>query len=301
MIELHREVTDLSVIIEQAIETSQPFLKERGQSLRVRIGQRCAAEVDATRVSQIIGNLLHNASKYSPAGSEIRIELERVGADAVVRVIDAGAGIPPEQIDRVFDMFARIERDLPNANGGLGIGLALARRLAQLHGGTLDVQSAGEGRGATFTLTLPGARRAAVPGASPASGGGAVAGAPVRIVVIEDAPDVGETLVMWLEGLGHEVHLATSGPDGLDLVRAVQPDLVFCDIGLPGMSGFEVCEQIRGLALKTRPVMIALTGWGTEADRRRTEAAGFDHHLVKPVAPATLQEILQALRSEGGT
>jgi signal transduction histidine kinase len=290
VLELRKERVDLASIIQQAIETASPFLDKRRQRVVVQRTGTCLVEADTTRVCQIIGNLLHNASKYTPAGGEIAIELERRDAQAIVRVIDPGLGIPPEQLERVFDMFTRIERKAAHGDGGLGIGLAISRRLAELHGGSLQAASTGEGQGATFTIALPAlAEVAAVPVARART---APSGAALRIVVIEDNVDAAETLVMWLEELGHSVRLAMTGPDGLALVRDARPDLVLCDVGLPGMDGVEVCRSVRRLENGSSPVMVALTGWGMDGDRRRTDEAGFDHHLVKPVDPEAVHRLL---------
>ncbi len=302
MLGLQRQRVDVRSIVEGAAETSSPFLAQRSQTLTLAMTEPIYASIDPTRVSQILGNLLHNASKYTAAGGEIALELSRHGDDVVIRVIDPGAGIPPEQLARVFDMFARIERSLPNANGGLGIGLALARQLATLHGGSLTASSPGEGLGAIFTLALPmldDATRTVVPPEP------VVADVPVEarslvarleIVVIEDNDDAADMLAMWLEHLGHHVRVARSGPDGLALVREAAPDVVLCDVGLPGMDGIEVCRRVQDLGPGIRPLMVALTGWGMEADRRRTGEAGFHHHLVKPVALEKLREILDGVR-----
>ncbi|HSR97693.1 MAG TPA: response regulator [Kofleriaceae bacterium] len=295
VLELRKERADLSSIIQQAIETASPFLEKRKQQVVVRRTGVCLVEADTTRVCQIIGNLLHNASKYTPTGGEIAVELERSGGQAIVRVIDPGMGISADQLERVFDMFTRIDRKAAHGDGGLGIGLAISRRLAELHGGSLHAASLGEGKGATFTVSLPAlAEITAVP---PARTRPMLGGAALRIVVIEDNADAAETLVMWLEELGHSVRLAMTGPEGLALVREAGPDLVLCDVGLPGMDGVEVCRNVRRLENGDSPVMVALTGWGMDADRRRTGEAGFDHHLVKPVALDKLRDILGSVRA----
>jgi signal transduction histidine kinase len=296
VLELRREPADLAAIIHQAIDSAQPFLANKLQTV-VFDGQLPGhVDVDPTRIAQIVGNLLHNASKFSTRGAEIRIELAAESDDAVIRVIDRGVGIPPEEIDRAFDMFSQV-RNSAVAGGGLGIGLSLARRLAELHGGTLHASSEGEGRGSTFLLTLrhacprPTVSRARVD-APALIGSGKLA-----IVVIEDNDDAADTLAAWLETMGHSVQVARTGPEGLDLVRTSRPQLVLCDVGLPGMDGVEVCRHVKALASGPQPVMVALTGWGMESDRKRTREAGFDHHLVKPVAPDKLRAILAAVHA----
>jgi signal transduction histidine kinase len=304
MLELKKARTELAPVIEHALETARPFLEQRKQTVSIDIREPVVAKVDATRVSQIVGNLLHNASKYTPAGGQIRVELARDSGSgtAIIRVIDTGAGIPVDQLERVFDMFARIERSLRHVSGGLGIGLALARRLAEMHGGTLTASSAGEGQGATFALTLPAEPAAAHPAEAPASAHapaagppyGAAAALPLHIVVVEDNEDAADTLEMWLQEMGHRVRVARTGPEGIELVREAKPDVVLCDIGLPELDGVELCRRVRAAQKESPPVMVALTGWGMEEDRRRTADAGFEHHLVKPVVPDQLRAILQA-------
>ena len=299
MLELKRESIDLTAVIEHALETARPFLDQRRQTVEVVAAGPVRAIADATRVSQILGNLLHNASKFTPAGGAIRVELAAEDGTATIRVVDPGAGIPEGQIDRVFDMFARIERSSrQQANTGLGIGLALGRSLAEMHGGHLTASSSGEGQGATFTLTLPAEASGVLEISGPhaaAPVASAVVSGRLEVVVIEDNDDAADTLTMWLEELGHGVRVARTGPAGLELVREARPDVVLCDIGLPDMDGVEVCRRVKALALEPRPVMVALTGWGMDEDRRRTAEAGFEHHLVKPVVPDRLRAILQAV------
>ena len=304
MLELKKARTDLALVIEHALETSRPFMDQRRQTVTVELRGPVYATIDATRVSQIVGNLLHNASKFTPPGGRIQVEVATTGGVALVRVIDPGAGIPVAQIDRVFDMFTQIERSNRPAGSGLGIGLALARQLAEMHGGHLTAASPGEGLGAVFTLSLPADAVAAVePAAAPPPGAHASPASPLDIVVVEDNEDAADTLALWLEELGHRVRVARTGPDGVGLVRDARPDVVLCDIGLPEMDGVEVCRRIKALVGGRSPVMVALTGWGMEDDRRRTGEAGFAHHLVKPVVPDQLRAILKSvtdtLRADG--
>jgi two-component system CheB/CheR fusion protein len=296
MLELKKERADLAAIVEHALEAVRPFLDRRRQQVAAELRGPVHAVVDPTRVAQIVGNLFHNASKYTPLGGSFSVELSAAGDAATIRVVDTGAGIPVDQLDRVFDMFARIDRAVPQQGGGLGIGLALARRLAEMHGGGLRASSAGEGQGATFTLTLPTepSVRPAAAEAAEVGGGALAAGDVLEIVVIEDNDDSAETLALWLEEMGHRVQVARTGPDGVALVRSVRPHVVLCDIGLPDMDGVEVCRRVRAFALEPAPLMVALTGWGMTEDRRRTGEAGFEHHLVKPVLPDKLREILRA-------
>ena len=298
MLELKRELVDVQSMIETGIEIAHPFITQRSQSVVVSAPRPVFASVDPTRVAQIVGNLLHNASKYTTVGGQIRVELEHDDTQLRLSVIDTGAGIPPDQLERVFDMFTRIERSMPNANGGLGIGLALAQRLAGMHGGRLTASSAGEGYGSTFTLTLPLAVTPTTARPTEVRDPPRVATfARLSVVVIEDNHDAADLLALWLENLGHVVQVARSGPDGVALVQEVRPDIVLCDIGLPGMDGIEVCRRVQDLQLGARPIMVALTGWGMEADRQRTGDAGFDHHLVKPVALDKLRDILESVRA----
>jgi signal transduction histidine kinase len=296
-LEMRMEWIELSVVIERAIEAARPLLVRRNQSVMVDADGPNLAYVDGTRMVQAIGNLLNNASKHSPSGATIQVQLRRDGDRSIVRVVDQGVGIPAEQLDRVFNMFTKIERVAQHTNDGLGIGLALARQLAELHGGTLTAASAGEGEGATFTLSVPardhdesiGAVQDVTPEAarSPAAG--------LRIVVVEDNEDAADAMAAWLEQLGHEVRVGRTGPDGLVVIMESRPDVVLCDIGLPGFDGVELCRRIVH-EMQAAPVMVALTGWGMESDRQRTADAGFHHHLVKPVALDQLLEVLGSVR-----
>ncbi|HEX3764603.1 MAG TPA: response regulator [Kofleriaceae bacterium] len=300
VLELRREPSDLATVIGNAIDSARPFLDKKQQTARFETTTAVRAEVDPTRIGQIIGNLLHNASKFSPAGAEIRVELAAERGDAVIRVVDRGIGIQAAELERVFDMFTQVRGTPAGGGSGLGIGLALARRLAELHGGTLVAASEGLSCGSTFTLALHGAAPAARPEAAAATDRAArlASNGQLAIVVIEDNDDAADTLAEWLETMGHSVKVARTGPEGVDLVREHRPRLVLCDIGLPGMDGVEVCRHVKALPIGPQPVMVALTGWGMEADRKRTREAGFDHHLVKPVAPDKLFAILNAMPPE---
>jgi signal transduction histidine kinase len=293
VLELKKQSVDLTALIQTTVDAARPLFQQREQALSATLAPGVAATVDPTRVNQIVANLLTNAAKFTPRGGEISVQLEVENGVAAVRVVDSGAGIPAEQVQRIFDMFARIKRG-DGGESGLGIGLALARKLTQMHGGTLTASSAGEGQGSTFVLRLPlSAAVPVTPGPDLVAEAGGVGAAALDVLVIEDNEDVAETLTMLLEELGHRVSLARTGRNGVAMVQQNEPNVVLCDIGLPGMDGLEVCRQIRALPTKTRPIMVAVTGWGQDADRRKTREAGFDHHLVKPVGIGSLNQLLQ--------
>jgi signal transduction histidine kinase len=293
-LEMRKVTAGLSSVIERAIETASPLFALHNQTVTLEVDAPVMAMVDTTRIAQIVANLLTNASKHSPSGARVRVRLRRAEDKAMIDVVDEGVGIPVGQVDRVFEMFTKIERSAQRANDGLGIGLALSRQLADLHSGTLTAESAGEGTGAKFTLTLP-----AMPGdvrveARTESVQSRTSRVALSVVVVEDNDDSADIMSLWLEQLGHVVRVARSGPAGVALIRQERPDVVLCDIGLPGMDGVDVCRQVVH-EMAVPPVMIALTGWGMEADRSRTLHAGFRHHLVKPVEPEKLRRVLESI------
>jgi signal transduction histidine kinase len=300
-LELKKETIDLGLLVESTIESCRALFEQRDQRLSLHLTPDIEVVADATRVTQMITNLLTNAAKFTPRQGQITVDLVREPGQAIIRVADSGVGIPADQIDRIFNMFVRIDRSANPTEPGLGIGLALSRRLAEMHGGSLTAASPGAGHGATLSLALPSLALATnapfavremprdpiVP-VDPA--------ARLKVLVIEDNEDIAETLTMLLEQLGHHVWLARTGPTGIHLVEEAQPHVVLCDLGLPVMDGLEVCRKIRALAVSVQPTMVAVTGWGQEEDRRRTREAGFNHHLVKPVELEHLSKLLQSLR-----
>jgi PAS domain S-box-containing protein len=242
---------------------------------------------DPTRIEQIVSNLLSNAMKYTPAGGEITVRVQREGADAVLLVRDTGMGIRPELLPRVFDLFVQGDRSLERTSGGMGIGLTLVRHLVALHGGRVEAASAGVGRGSTFTVRLPAIATPAVVGRPSAPQRASV---PRRVLVVEDNDDAREMLGALLQLLGHEVHMARDGDGGVELAEKIQPELALIDIGLPGIDGYEVARRIRQRVAAIR--LIALTGYGQPEDRRRALGAGFDVHVVKPVDSDELQRLI---------
>jgi len=296
LLELKKTPLDLSEIVAATVESLRPLFERRHQQLTLEKSEPIEAMADSTRVAQIVTNLLTNASKFTPEKGQITVGLGQEGGRALIRVTDSGVGIPADQIDRIFGMFARVNRSDGDGAMGLGIGLALARRLAEMHDGALSVTSPGENAGSTFTVSLPTSPRPSL-AAAPEQEALQPVGVtnPLRIVIIEDNEDVAESLKDLLEDTGHRVWAALSGSDGINLVQEVLPNVVLCDLGLPQMGGVEICQRIRALAIKHPPLMVAITGWGREEDHRRTREAGFDHHLVKPVAVDSLDKLLRSV------
>ena len=252
-------------------------------------------DVDPERLVQMIGNLLSNAAKYSENGSVIALCARSEGAEVVIEVTDNGLGIPEHMLGQVFDMFTQINNTLDRGQGGLGIGLALVRQLVEMHGGSIVAESAGAGRGSTFSIRLP--MIAAPPNQFVAPPAGMPIPAPSRrILVVDDNVDAAITLTMMLELSGHVTRATFSAEEALAVGCEFLPQVVFMDIGLPGMNGYEAARQFRQLPLLQGVFIIALTGWGGEEDRRRSREAGFNAHLTKPVEFAAIEAILRQFK-----
>jgi two-component system CheB/CheR fusion protein len=296
-IELRTELLDLRAVIRGAIETSQPLIDAAGHVLSVHLPDRpLYVRGDALRLSQVLTNLLNNAAKYTPRGGRIWLSARSGGAEAVVSVRDNGLGIPPEMLPNVFQMFTQIDRNLQRAQGGLGIGLALVKSLAQMHGGGVQVASEGAGQGSQFTLHLPLAEPSQSARAGLSANGHRTAARPRRrVLVVDDNRDGADSLGMLLRVSGEEVRVAYDGPSALETAVTFRPEIALLDIGMPGMSGYELAGALRERDDSKRLVLIAMTGWGQEDDRRRTREAGFCAHLVKPVDFPKLQALLDEL------
>ncbi len=291
---LQRCRVDLRAIAEMAIEASLPFIAAGRHEFKADLPNAPVwVDGDAPRLSQVMINLLNNAAKYTAEGGKINLILAIDESQAILRVQDNGVGIPPEMLSEVFDMFTQVNRTLDRAQGGLGIGLSLVRRLTELHGGTVTADSAGLGSGSTFTVRLPllpAGESSAVPQDVPAH---EESKRPrLRILVIDDIADVADVMKMMLEMEGFETQVAYSGATALDIARQFAPDAIFCDIGLPEMDGHEIARRIRADPAIAPATLIALTGWGAEAELRRTRESGFDFHMVKPVDTNALLELL---------
>ena len=295
VIQLRKELLSLDAAVQGAVEIAKPAIEAGGQRLEIAISPgQMLVHGDRTRLTQIIANLLNNAAKFTPPGGLIRVSLERDGADAIVRVADSGVGIPREKLDAIFEMFTQVHGA---ATGGLGIGLALAQRLAKLHGGSIGAHSAGADKGSEFVVRVP-LSVATQPAVEKKQEAALPRSPPRRVLVVDDNADAGQNLGLLLRMLGHEVHVAENGMAGLSLADSLRPDVILLDIGMPDISGYEVAKQLRSRQWGKGVLLVALTGWGQESDRLRAVESGFDHHLTKPVESTTLEKLFaeQALR-----
>jgi PAS domain S-box-containing protein len=291
---INGEPMDVNVAVQRAVEAARPLIERRRQSLEVRVGATpIVVNGDLTRLTQVVLNLLNNAAKYTHEGGSIVVAVETEGQDAVVSVSDNGLGIPPDLLERVFDLFAQGERTLDRAEGGLGIGLTLARRIVLLHGGSIRAESEGAGKGSKFSVRLP-QLNLSLPAFEPPEVALPRSVQKRSILVVDDNADSAASIAMFLGMLGHEVTTAASGPEALHHVERARPEIILLDIGLPGFDGYEVARRIRAKPEGQGIRVYAMTGYGQEEDRRRSALAGFDGHLVKPVAPSELAQLIEA-------
>ena len=293
-VELRREQVRLDAAIHGAIETSEPVIRAGNHRLIVSFpDEPLLLDADPVRLAQIFGNLLNNAAKYSEKGGRIEITARRDGEEALVTIRDSGDGIAPEQVPKLFEIFTRGERSARRNQSGLGIGLALVRRLTEMHGGLVEASSEGVGKGSTFSVRLPlNVRQAAAP---KARGREHPSIEELSVLVVDDNKDAAESLAMLLRTAGAEVRVAHDGPTALEEFERCESHVVLLDIGMPDMDGCEVARRLREISRPDRVALVALTGWGQDEDRRRVREAGFDHHLVKPVDLASLQALLTSL------
>ncbi len=298
-VELRKEETDLAAIVRTAVETSKPIIEDAEHQLVISLPKdRIPLYGDVVRLGQIVSNLLNNAAKYTDRGGQIWLSAHTVGTNAILSVRDSGIGISKEMLPVVFEMFMQADRSTKRSQSGLGIGLTLVRRLVEMHGGTVSVESPGEGHGSEFVVSLPVAASHSKK-MDRLAGNPKLAALPQRsVLVVDDNQDAASSLGMLLKVLGADVHIAHSGQMALDMIESNQPDVVLMDIGMPGMDGFEVARRIREHAEFDGIVLIALTGWGQEEDRNRTQSVGFDHHLVKPADISALQTLLISARKQ---
>jgi PAS domain S-box-containing protein len=294
--ELRKARIELWAVVQSAVETARPQIEANGHTLTVTLPPSPVyLHADLTRLAQVFWNLVNNSAKYMEAGGRINLTATVEGLEAVVTVADTGIGIPAEALPCLFEMFSQVDRNLERAQGGLGIGLALVKGLTEAHGGTVEVRSDGIGQGSSFVVRLPIAQGVRVHETKAAEDGTAH-GPKGRILVVDDNRDGASSLAMLLTLMGHDTRTAHDGIEGVELAEAFRPDLIVLDIGLPKLNGLDACRRIREKAWAKDVVIVAATGWGQEEDRRRSEEAGCDHHLVKPVDAAELGRLLARVK-----
>jgi PAS domain S-box-containing protein len=294
---LTKERVELRAVMNRAADSARPLLAARRHEFSLLLPtDPLWVEGDPGRLEQVAVNLLNNAAKYTPTGGLVRMTVAREGDDAVVRVLDNGVGIPAEMLPRIFDLFTQVDGSLSRSHGGLGIGLALVRTLVEMHGGRVTAASGGLGKGCEFAVKLPVLAGAAGQEMETTLEPGERLGQALRVLIVEDNIDAGDSLSMLLRLHGHDVLVARTGPTALEVAAVFHPALVLLDIGLPGMDGYEVARRLRANPEMTGITLCALTGYTpSEADRMRPQQAGFDHHFVKPVSVDTLLGLIKTL------
>jgi signal transduction histidine kinase len=295
-ITLRKETIAVADVLRSAVEASRPVIDAAGHMLTVDLPDEALwLDADLTRLAQVVGNLLNNAAKYTPEGGRIGLSVKAEGNAVVIRVFDNGVGIPADMQAKVFQLFAQVDHHLDRARGGLGIGLALVKQLVSMHGGTVEAQSEGAGKGSVFTVRLPKAAPPPVAEPAPAAIPEPPAARSLKVLVVDDNREVAQTIAWMLEAIGHDSQAVHDGRQALEAARAYRPDVVLLDIGLPGMDGYAVCRAFREDEELKRTPIIAQTGWGQVRDKTMASDAGFDQHLTKPVTLAQLEKILAGL------
>jgi CheY-like chemotaxis protein/two-component sensor histidine kinase len=287
----------LADVVATAVETSRPIIEQRGHLLNVDLPPDSVwLEADPARLSQVVSNLLTNAAKYTPPGGRINVTAYLADTELVVCVSDTGIGISAEMLPRIFEMFMQVDKALGRATDGLGIGLTLARRIVEMHGGAIAATSGGQGRGAEFTIRLPALDRQTRSAETDDDLDISPLPHALRVLVVDDNRDAAEMLAALLGAWGQQTTLAFDGRTAIDLGETFAPDVVLLDLGMPHLDGYETARLIRGRPWGAATLLVAVTGWGQPHDRDRSQASGFDHHLVKPVAPAALRALLEGCR-----
>jgi signal transduction histidine kinase/ActR/RegA family two-component response regulator len=297
-ISLQKAAVDLAEVVATAVETSRPLVEAHRHTLTVSLPDRpVRVEADAARLAQVLSNLLNNAAKYTEDGGRIELIAERVSEEAVLRVRDNGIGIAPEMLPRVFDMFMQVEGSTDRSQGGLGIGLTLVRRLVEMHGGKIEARSAGLGRGSEFLVRLQALTEPAFESVRkpPEDSSAQAPSGARRVLIVDDNADSAESMAVLLRFHGHEVRLAYNGQAALEEAHAFRPEVMFLDLDLPKVDGYEVARRLRREPAMRDMTMVAMTGYGQEEDRQRTQEAGFQSHMVKPVDFDKIEELLASL------
>ena len=295
-LELRKEMTTIAEAVESALETCHPALNAAGHRLSIQMpAEPLHVYADRVRLAQVFGNLLSNSVKYTPPGGEIRIAVAREGEEALIGVTDTGIGIAAEDLACVFEMFTQVGRGSEHRVGGLGIGLALVSRLVQMHGGSVSARSSGAGKGSTFSVRLPLSASAAGAGAITSADQARIDSDRKKILVTDDNEDAATALALLLTHMGNDVQIAHNGEEALTVAAQFQPHLILMDVGMPRLDGLEATRRLRKTEWGRRASIVALTGWGQEADKRRSHEAGVDDHLVKPVDPQALAKVLASV------
>jgi PAS domain S-box-containing protein len=297
-IELRKERVELATVVQRAVETSRPLIEAGGHDLTISVPpDPTYVDADVTRLTQVFSNLLNNAAKYTERGGQVTLTVERLGSDVVTRVRDTGVGIPADMLPKVFDIFTQVNRSLERSQGGLGIGLSLVKKLVEMHGGSVEAHSEGHGTGSEFVVRLPVVLSLAGSHRAEDAGAKVTATARRRILVVDDNRDSATSLAMMLRIMGNEAQTAHDGLEALDVAAAFRPDVILLDIGMPKLNGYETARRIRQEPWGKNVVLVAVTGWGQEEDRRRSHEAGFNIHMVKPVEPAALEKLLASVQA----
>ena len=297
-VELRKEPVELAIVVARAVETVQPLLEAQKHRLEISMpDEPLVVNGDPVRLTQVIANVLSNAAKYTEPNGTISVICQEKDGLAVLQVRDSGIGIASEVLPHVFELFVQAEHATNRAQGGLGIGLTLAKNLLEMHDGQIEARSEGLGKGAEFAIQLPlmQERRRDDPGQPREALASKTTG--LRVLVVDDNKDAADSLALLLRLQGHDVRVAHDGTSALVVAQSHRPAVVFLDIGMPGMDGYEVARRMRGMSESTETVIAALTGWGQQEDRARTAAGGFDHHLVKPVASDVLETLINRIQS----
>jgi PAS domain S-box-containing protein len=301
-IELRKERIDLEAVVAQAVECTRPLCLSMGHEMAIRLpDEPIVLEGDRIRLTQVFANLLDNACKYMERGGRVSLSADfsppqgEATGQVVVRIRDEGIGIAADQLARIFDMFAQVDTTLERTKTGLGIGLTLVRKLVEMHGGRIEAHSEGPGKGSEFVVRLAVPAAAPAPARSAAKAQVAAEAKSYRILVADDNRDSAHSLALLLQLMGHETHTAMDGVEAVESAEAIHPDIVLLDIGMPRLNGYDACRRIREQPWSRSMKLIAQTGWGQEEDRRRTEEAGFDGHLIKPVDPEVLLKLVATL------
>jgi CheY-like chemotaxis protein len=293
-LELKREVVRVKDTLAAAVESTHSVIEARNHVLSLEIDDDDDTQVDGdpTRLAQIFANLISNAAKYTDPGGRIQVSLKREGDECVVSVADNGIGIPPHALGQLFEMFSQVRVHQQHAEAGLGIGLSVVKTLAQMHGGSVSAHSDGPNTGSTFVVRLPALSQPVVSAASASAAETAQQGHAEKILVVDDNEDAAQTMAFLLKAEGHEVETAFGGEEAVTRAANFRPDVIFMDLGMPTVDGYEATRRIRALDTDKHPRIIALTGWGQATDRQRASDAGMDGHLVKPADPDVLREVI---------